>query len=79
MIFFFFNWSFWGPLLQDMEVPGLGVTSELQLPAYTTAMPDTSHIRKLYHSSLQHRILDPLSEARDRTYILMDTSQIHFC
>ena len=33
----------------------------------------------LYHSSPQHWILDPLSEARDRTCILMDTSQIGFC
>ena len=33
---------FLGPDLQCMEVPRLGVTSELQLPAYptTTAMPD---------------------------------------
>ena len=26
-----------------------------------------------------HRILNPLSEARDRAYVLMDASQIHFC
>ena len=32
-IFFFFL----GPLLRHMEVPRLGVESELQLPAYTTA------------------------------------------
>ena len=25
------------------------------------------------------RILNPLSEARDRTHVLMDTGQIHFC
>jgi len=34
-LFFFF--SFLGPHLQHMEVPGLGVKLELQLPAYTTA------------------------------------------
>ena len=32
--YFFF---FLGPHLWHMEVPGLGVRSELQLPAYTTA------------------------------------------
>ena len=57
-----------------MEVPRLGVELELQLLAYTraTATPDLSHICDLHHSSCQ--ILNPLSEARDQTYILMDTS-----
>ena len=32
----------------------------------------------LHHSSQQRRI-NPLSKARDRTCILMDTSQIRFC
>ena len=77
-IFFFFVFS--GPCPQHMEVPRLGVNSELQLPAYTTttAMQDPSHICDLHQSSQQHRILKPLSEARDRTCILRDTSQIHF-
>ena len=50
-----------------MEVPRLGVESELQLPAYTTdtAMQDPSHIFDLHHSSQQHWIPDPLREARD--------------
>jgi len=63
-----------------MEVPRLGVKSELQLPAYTTATatPDPSRVCDLHHSSPHSRILNPLSEARDRTCILMDTSQIHF-
>jgi len=30
-----------------MEVPRLGVESERQLPAYTTATPDLSHICKI--------------------------------
>ena len=57
-----------------MEVPRLGVQSELQLPAYTTATatPDLSHICNLHHSSQQCQIPNPLSEARDRTHILMD-------
>ena len=51
---------------QHMETPRLGVQSELQSPTYTTApaMPDPSHISRLYCSSQQRRILDPLSEAR---------------
>ena len=63
------------------EVPRLGVESELQPLAYTTAtgMWDPSQDCDLYHSSQQRWILHPQSEARDRTHILMDTSQIPFC
>ena len=48
-----------------MEVPRLGVESELQLLAYTTvtAMPDPSYACDLHHSSEQHQILNPPSEA----------------
>ena len=64
-----------------MEVPRLGVGSELQLPAYTTATAalDPSLICGLYHSSWQHWILNPLRKARDRTCVLMDNSGVHFC
>ena len=63
-----------------MEVPGLGVESELQLPAYDTATetPDPSHVFNLHHSSRQLQILKPLSEARDRTHNLKDTSRVCF-
>ena len=63
-----------GPHLWHMEVPGLGVKFELQLPAYNTAttMPDVSRIHKL--SLRQHQILNPLSKARYGTHILMDIS-----
>ena len=37
-----------------------------------TAMPELSHICDLHHSSWQCQILNPLSEARDWTCILMD-------
>ena len=69
---------FLGLYLQHMEVPRLGVDSELQLPAYATAiaMQDLSCICDLHHSSRQHWILNPLSKARDRTLILMDASQV---
>ena len=63
------------------EVSRLGVKLELQWPCYTTAtaMPDPSHICDLPHSSWQRWILNPLSEARDWSCILMDTSQVRFC
>ena len=59
-----------------MEAPSLGVKSERQLLAYTTATAtqDSSCIWVLYHSSQQRRILSPLSEARNQTGILVDTS-----
>ena len=58
-----------------MQVPGLRVETELQLPAYTTATTtsDLRHICNLSHSLQKHRILNPLSEARDGTHILMYT------
>ena len=64
--------------LEHMEVPRPGVTSELQLPASAaaTATPDPSRLGDLHHSSQQHQILHPLSEARDRTCILMDPSRL---
>ena len=67
--------------LRHLEVPRLGVESELQLPVYTTAtaMPDSSHICNLHRSSRQGQILNPLREARDRTCVLMDTSRVCFC
>ena len=63
--FFFFSFS--GPRLWHMEVPRLGVASELLLPIYTTAtaMPDPNRICDLHCSSWQRQILNPLSEARD--------------
>ena len=69
--FFFFL----GPYLQLMEVPRLGVESELQLLAYATAIatPDLSCLCSLCHSLGQCQILNTLNEARDRTCILTDT------
>ena len=61
-----------------MEVPRLGVQSELQLPAYATAtaIQDPSRICDLHHSSQQCRVLNPVSEVRDGTHKLMVPSQI---
>ena len=63
-----------------MEAPRLWVESERQPPAYTTATAtqDPSLVLDLRHSSQQRRILNPLSEAGDRTRNLMVPSQIHF-
>ena len=57
-----------------MEVPRLGVQSELYLLAYAaiTAMPDQSCVCDLHHSSQQCHIPNPLSKARDWTCVLMD-------
>ena len=75
---------FSGPHPQQIEVPRLGVQSELHLPAYitATAMPDLNHIYNLHHSSRQHWILNPLTErgqGLNGTCVLMDVSWIHFC
>ena len=59
-LYFFFL----GPHPWHMEVPRLGIKSELQLPAYTTAtaMQDLSHRCDLHHRSGQCQILNPLSD-----------------
>ena len=79
--FAFFVFSFFRVAPQHMEVPRLGVKSELQQLAYTTAtaMPDPSHVCDLHHSSRQHWILNLLRKARDRTHTLTVPSQICFC
>ena len=55
------------PYLGHMEVPRLGVTSELQLPTYATATEtrNRSQVCNLHHSSQQHQIFNPLCKARD--------------
>ena len=60
--FFFLGLHFW-----HMEVPRLGVQSELQLPAtgIATAMQNLSRVCNLHHGSWQRLIFNPLSQARD--------------
>ena len=53
---------FLGPHMRHMEVPGLGV--ELELP-----LQPTPQLRAML-------CLNPQSEARDQTHILMDTSRV---
>ena len=55
------------------------LTPQLQAYATATAAQDLSHICELYSSLWQCQILNPLSEARDRTHILMVTSPVRFC
>ena len=77
----FIYFCFLGPYPWHVEVPRLGVKSELQLLAYSTAtaMPDPSLICNLHHSSWQHWIFNPLSKARDWACVLMNTNWICFC
>ena len=78
---FFFFFSFLGLRLWHMEVPRLGVQSELQLPAYTTttATWGLSHVFDLHHSSRQCQILNPRNKARDGTRNLSVPSRLHVC
>ena len=61
--------------LWHTEVPRLGVQLELQVLAYTTA----TAMQVLHYNSQQHWILNPLSEAKDRTGNLTVTGRIHCC
>ena len=63
-----------------MEVPRLGIELELQLPAYTTAITtwNLSLVCDLHCSLRQYQILNPLSEARHQTWVLMDTGRVHY-
>ena len=67
--------------MQHIEVLKLGVELDLQLPAYAiaTATEELSYVCDLHHSSQQCHILNPLSETRGQTHILMDTSEVHYC
>ena len=63
MLLLLFVFVFLGPHLLHTAVPRSGVKSELQLPAYTTAIatPDPSHVCDLHHSP------NSLSRASDGT------------
>ena len=78
----FIYFCFLGLHAQHMEAPRLGAELELQLLAYTTATAtatrDVSRVFNLHYSLWQRQIPEPLSEARDRICILIDTSQTHF-
>ena len=78
LLLFFF--CFLGPYLPHIYggSQARGRESKLQLLSYTTATATwhPSCVCNLHHSSRQGWILNPLSEARDPTRVLMDTSWI---
>ena len=59
--FIFYFFAFLGPHPQHMEVPGVGVESELQLSAHTAAraMRDPCRLCNLQQRSRRCRTLDP--------------------
>ena len=78
--FFFFFFCFLGLHAWHMEIPWLG--SNQSYRCWPTPQPlqcwGPSRAFDLHLSSRQRQIPDPLSEARDRTRILMDPSWIRF-
>ena len=78
--YYLFIFCFLVPHPRHMEVPWLGVESELQPLAYTiaTATQDPSQACDLHHDPRQCWIPDPLSKTRDQTHIPMDISWICF-
>ena len=70
-IIFFLFFFFLGPHLWRMEVPGLGVDSELQLGPMP--QPQECHIWATSATLWQRQILNPLSKASDRAHALTDT------
>ena len=64
-----------------MEVPRLGVKLELQLLASVsaTAVQGSKPHLPLTTQLMAMPVLNPLSEARDGTHILMDTSWVCYC
>ena len=77
---FFFAFCFFRATCVAYGSSRLGVETEQQLPAYTiaTATRDPSHICDLHHSSQQCWILNPLSEAKEGTWILMVPSWVRY-
>ena len=77
--FFFFFFSLLGLHPWHVEVPRLGVESELQRLGYTTATAtqDLSRVFDLHQSLWQRQILKSLREARDQTRNLRVISWVH--
>ena len=74
-VFFIFVFVFvvLGPHLWHMEVPRLGSNAGQQ---HSHSHTDPSHIHNLCRNLWQCQILNPSSEAGNRTHIFKDTSQV---
>ena len=71
--------SFQGCTCGIWRFPGQGSNCSCNCqPKPQPAVPDPSQVCDLHHSSWQRWVLNPLGKTRDRTCILMDTSQICF-
>ena len=70
---FFFFFALLGLNPQHMKVPRLRVESELR---QSHSNVEFEPCLRLHHSSQQRQILNPVSEVRDRTHVLMDPSQV---
>ena len=76
---FFFFLSFQAPPVTYGGSQARGTMGTITAGQTTArAMQNPSQVCDLYHSLPQCWIPNPLSEARDPTDILMDTSRIHF-
>ena len=68
----------WCRLQLQLYAVGEALKSK-QASKQTNKQKNRSYICDLHHSSWQHQILNPLSEIRDQTHILMDTSWVRYC
>ena len=77
--FFFFFFLFRATLVAygNSQAPGQ-IRAAAACLHHSPVTWDPSSICGLQHSSRQCRILNPLSEAKDWTQILLDTSRVHF-
>ena len=70
-----------GPHPRHVEVTRVGVKSERSCSCQSTELNRTAklnHVYDLHHGSWQRQILNPLSEARRRTCVLVDISWVHY-
>ena len=80
-LFLFFSFFFFCLFVFFRATPPAHGSSQTRGPigaATATATGDPSGVYNPHHSSPQHQILNPLSQARDRTHVLTDASQFHY-